>query len=34
MGCDFTCDDDGPDFCPNDGRPLTRTLAYVVLHRW
>lgn len=24
MRCAFTCDDDGPDYCPNDGTPLTR----------
>jgi rubrerythrin len=25
MRCDFTCGDDGPDYCPHDGSPLTRT---------
>lgn len=24
--CDFACDDSGPDRCPRDGMPLTRTL--------
>lgn len=26
-GCTFTTDDDGPDRCPEHGRPMTRTLA-------
>jgi len=29
--CDFTCDDSGPDFCPDDGGTLTRMLAEIRL---
>lgn len=27
MLCDFACTDGGPDLCPNDGFPMTRTVA-------
>lgn len=28
--CGYTTDDDGPDRCPNDDSPLTRTLVRYV----
>lgn len=30
--CDYTCGDDGPDRCPNDGAPLWRLAGTFKVH--